>query len=100
DDISVIFMLCVFQFINRRMNLDLQSLFKLPLIIIGDLSIIGLAASFAHLGAPMNAFNTIRHIASSWMSREILVTGIFIGLAVLNVAWLLYRKKVLPWLLL
>jgi len=97
--IGGIFMLWVFQLINRRKNLDLQSLFKLPLIIIGALSIIGLAASFAHLGAPINAFNTIRHIGSSWMSREILVTGTFIGLSVLNVAWLLYRKKVLPWLL-
>src|SRR5699024_4557174 len=93
------FMLWVFQFINRRKDLNLFSLFKLPLIVIGILSVVGLAASFAHLGTPTNALNTIRHVGSSWMSREILVTGTFIGLAVLNVTWLFYHKKVLPWLL-
>ncbi|TMN22144.1 cyclic nucleotide-binding protein [Lentibacillus cibarius] len=97
--IGGIFMLWIFQLINRKRNLDTASLFKIPLIVIGVLSLVGLGASFAHLGAPINALNTIRHVGSSWMSREILVTGTFIGLAVLNTAWVLYRKQILPWLL-
>lgn len=68
-------------------------LLKMPLLIIGGLSIVGLAASFAHLGTPTNAFNTIRNIGSSWMSREILFTGMFIGGAVVTVGLALVQKK-------
>ncbi|WP_080844125.1 dimethyl sulfoxide reductase anchor subunit family protein [Cytobacillus gottheilii] len=72
---------------------------KLPLIVISVLSFIGLGASFAHLGAPENAFNTIRHLGSSWMSREILVTGMFIGLICLTTGLAFVQKKVHGWLL-
>lgn len=73
---------------------------RLPLLVIAGLSIIGLAASFAHLGTPTNALNTMRGIAWSWMSREILVTGLFIGMACLTAGLTFVQKKVNPWLLL
>lgn len=71
---------------------------KAPLIVIIALSIIGLAASFTHLGTPGNAINTIRNLGSSWQSREILVTGLFIGAACLTLGLALVQKKVNVWL--
>lgn len=95
------FMLWIYLIRNKeKKDLEIFKLFKIPLIVIGVLSLVGLGASFAHLGTPMNAFNTIRNIGSSWMSREIVVTGAFIGLAVLTVVWALYSKKVSSWLML
>lgn len=69
---------------------------KLPLIVIASLSIAGLIASFAHLGTPLNALNTIRNIGSSWMSREILFTGLFIAAIILTLVLALAKKKVNP----
>ncbi len=72
------------------------SVFKTPLIVIAALSLIGLVASFAHLGAPSNALNTIRHIGSSWMSREIVVTSAFIGAACITAGLAIVQKKINP----
>lgn len=69
---------------------------KTPLIIIAVLSLVGLGASFAHLGTPSNALNTVRNIGSSWMSREIVVTGTFIGAACLTAGLAIVQKKVNP----
>lgn len=95
------FMLLLFKIKNKQKGeLEIFNLFKIPLIVIAILSLIGLVGSFTHLGAPLNALNTIRNLGSSWMSREIVVTGSFIGLTVLTAAWGLYFKKVPTWLLL
>lgn len=56
---------------------------------------IGLLASMAHLGNPMHALYTLNHVASSWMSREILFTALFMGLLFLTVVVML-MKKTLP----
>lgn len=69
-------------------------IFKLPLIVFASLSIIGLAASFAHLGTPLNALNTVRNFGSSWMSREIVFTGVFIAGVFITLALALAKKKV------
>ncbi|MGO1592048.1 MAG: dimethyl sulfoxide reductase anchor subunit family protein [Ancrocorticia sp.] len=37
----------------------------------GPLLVLGFFAAFFHLGDPFNALNTLRHMGSSWMSREI-----------------------------
>lgn len=98
--IGAIFMLWIFQVKNRnKEDLDMFHLFKIPLIVIAGLSLVGLGASFTHLGTPTNALNTLRNVGSSWMSREILVTGMFIGLAVITSALAFYLKKITPWLL-
>ncbi|NLT96352.1 MAG: dimethyl sulfoxide reductase anchor subunit [Clostridia bacterium] len=57
------------------------------------LAVLGLVASFTHLGSPLNAVNAIRGFGSSWMSIEIVFTSAFIGLLVL--AYLFYRKNVI-----
>src|SRR5699024_6256294 len=93
--IGGIFMLWIFIVRNKsKEEIEMFRLSKIPLIVIAGLSLVGLGASFAHLGTPTNAFNTLRNVGSSWMSREILVTGMFIGLAFLTVAWAFFRKKV------
>jgi len=49
------------------------------------LSIVGLVISFFHLGYPLHAFNAINNLGSSWLSREIFFTSIFIVLLCLTV---------------
>lgn len=50
---------------------------------------IGILASTAHLGKPFQAWRAISNVRTSWLSREILVIGIFMSLAL---GWLVY-----PW---
>lgn len=50
------------------------------LYVIGPVMVLGLAASMLHLGNPINALNSVRHIDSSWLSREILMGSAFAGL--------------------
>lgn len=50
------------------------------LFAIGPLLVLGLAASTLHLGSPLRAPNALRHLQSSWLSREILVGMLFLGL--------------------
>ncbi len=41
------------------------------LLAIGPVLVLGIIASFFHLGNPLNAYNAIGNIGSSWLSREI-----------------------------
>lgn len=50
---------------------------------IGPVLVLGLIGSMAHLGNPMNAINTLRHLDSSWLSREIVFGVGFAGLGFL-----------------
>lgn len=61
---------------------------------------LGLMASTAHLGYPLNAFHALTHFGSSWLSREIVFASLY--LAVLGLATLiaLVKKRVIPLLLL
>lgn len=45
---------------------------------VGPLLVLGFFAAFFHLHDPMHALNTLRHIGSSWLSREI-ASGILFG---------------------
>lgn len=94
-------MLWIFKIRSSKLKEDeAYQLFKMPLIVIAVLSLLGLGASFAHLGTPTNAFNTIRNIGSSWMSVEIVLTGAFIGLACLTAGLTIVQKRVTSWLML
>jgi anaerobic dimethyl sulfoxide reductase subunit C (anchor subunit) len=55
---------------------------------------IGLGASFVHLGNPFNAFYTVSHFSSSWMSREIVFTALFMALLLLSIITILVRGYV------
>ncbi len=56
------------------------------LVILAVLSIAGLAFSFLDLGYPLNAVNAIANFGTSWLSREILFTVLFIALICICVA--------------
>ena len=49
------------------------------------LAVAGLLFSLAHLGQPLSAYNSILNMGTSWLSREILFTGVF-AIAVVYVA--------------
>ena len=86
--------------LKKDSEIDLFKMMKWPLLAIAIISIIGLFASFFHLGKPIHALNAIRGFGSSWMSNEIVVTGLFIGLACLTVGLAFYQKKINPALML
>lgn len=65
----------------------------------GVAAALGLLASTLHLGYPLNAFNALRHLASSWLSREIALAGVFMALLALSIL-LLMMKRAVPWSLL
>lgn len=44
---------------------------------IGPILVVGLLASMMHLGTPIRAINALRHLDSSWLSREILFGLLF-----------------------
>ena len=47
---------------------------------IGPILVLGLLASMLHLGTPIRAINALRHLDSSWLSREILFGLLFAAL--------------------
>ncbi len=40
-------------------------------------ALLGLGASFLHLGSPRNAWRALRNIRTSWLSREVLLASLF-----------------------
>lgn len=59
------------------------------------LACIGLIASTLHMGYPLNALNALRHVGSSWLSREIVFASLY--LACLGLASLLLLAKKPGW---
>lgn len=57
---------------------------------------LGLLASVAHLGYPLNALNSLRHIGSSWLSREIAVASLYLGLLCLVTLRALLVRRISP----
>jgi anaerobic dimethyl sulfoxide reductase subunit C (anchor subunit) len=49
------------------------------LLAIGPVLVLGMLASFLHLGNPINAYRAISNLDSSWLSREILFTLLFVA---------------------
>ena len=59
------------------------------------LASLGLLASALHMGYPLNALNALRHVSSSWLSREIIFASLY--LAALGLATLLMFVKKPGW---
>ncbi|WPM84080.1 DmsC/YnfH family molybdoenzyme membrane anchor subunit [Apirhabdus apintestini] len=53
---------------------------------------LGLLASTLHMGYPLNAFNALRHFASSWLSREIVFAALYHGLSGIALLCALLRR--------
>jgi len=75
---------------------DTYKIMKLPLIVLTSLSLVGLLASFFHLGKPTHAFYAIMGFGRSWMSNEIVLTGAFIGMACITTGLAILQKKTNP----
>jgi anaerobic dimethyl sulfoxide reductase subunit C (anchor subunit) len=50
------------------------------LLAIGPMLVLGLIASLGHLGNPLNAYRAVANVATSWLSREILLSVLFVVL--------------------
>ncbi|ACL22693.1 LOW QUALITY PROTEIN: anaerobic dimethyl sulfoxide reductase subunit C (anchor subunit) [Desulfitobacterium sp. LBE] len=79
----------LFVAIGRLMNKE--GVFKNAVVTATGLGIIGMLASLLHLGRPLSAMNALFQFGTSWLSREIWFTAIFVGLTVVA-AVLLYVK--------
>ncbi|MBV5097429.1 dimethyl sulfoxide reductase anchor subunit family protein [Tenebrionicola larvae] len=60
---------------------------------------LGLIASTLHLGYPLNAFNALRHVASSWLSREIVFASLYLAVLGLCTLIMLVKKQLVSILL-
>lgn len=85
----VIFTICMqaaigtvlFSMIAKLVQKDKE--FKVAALVAAVLSILGVLASLLHLGVPLQALRSLSSIGSSWLSREILFSGGFMGLTVI-----------------
>lgn len=81
----------VFVSIGKLINKD--GIFKNAMFVAAGLGIIGLLSSVLHLGRPFKAFFALNQFASSWLSREIWFSSLFVGLTVLAVLILMQRPQ-------
>ncbi|HHY26332.1 MAG TPA: dimethyl sulfoxide reductase anchor subunit [Desulfitobacterium dehalogenans] len=79
----------LFVAIGRLVNKE--GVFKNAMITATGLGVIGMLASLLHLGRPLSAMNALFQFGTSWLSREIWFTAMFVGLIVVA-AVLLYVK--------
>ncbi|HAL1119953.1 TPA: dimethyl sulfoxide reductase anchor subunit [Salmonella enterica] len=56
------------------------------------LACVGLLASALHMGYPLNALNALRHVSSSWLSREIVFASLYLAALGLGIVLLFFRK--------
>jgi DMSO reductase anchor subunit len=68
-----------------------QQTTPLPLLLIGGVLGAGMFASLAHLGTKKKALFVLRNLRRSWLSREVLFTGLF------AVGWLFTTLQSLIW---
>ncbi|WP_070120870.1 dimethyl sulfoxide reductase anchor subunit family protein [Bacillus marinisedimentorum] len=80
----------------KKTTTDVSRLMKWPLVITALVAIVGLIGSFFHLGSPMSAINTVKGFGRSWMSNEIVFTGLFLALICITAGLALVYKKVKP----
>jgi DMSO reductase anchor subunit len=73
----------------------------LPLLVIGACLSISLLASLAHLGTKRKALYALRNLRWSWLSREVLFTGLFgIGWLCATLATLIWQRGMIAWMVL
>jgi anaerobic dimethyl sulfoxide reductase subunit C len=71
----------VHAYVLRKAGADQASrLSDRALYAIGPVVVLGMLASFGHLGNPLNAPRAIANLGSSWLSREIFFSVLFAGL--------------------
>ncbi len=63
---------------------DSNKSFKNAWLIVTVVGAIGLLISLFHLGRPFSAISAIKHVGTSWLSREVIIVSIFIALSFLS----------------
>ncbi|MGE4272478.1 MAG: dimethyl sulfoxide reductase anchor subunit family protein [Desulfitobacterium sp.] len=79
----------VFATIAKYLNKD--GVFKVTIVTAAGLAVVGLLASFLHLGQPLHAINSLTQFATSWLSREIWFTSAFTGITVIAALLILFK---------
>lgn len=79
----------LFAAIGKRLSKD--GVFKAAVVTAGGLAVVGLAASLLHLGQPLHAANALMKFGTSWLSREIWLTGAFVGVTLLAALLILIK---------
>ncbi|MCW2254721.1 anaerobic dimethyl sulfoxide reductase subunit C (anchor subunit) [Providencia alcalifaciens] len=72
---------------NQRATLVM----KPALLTAAVLGCLGLLSSTLHMGYPLNAFHALRHISSSWLSREIVFAALYLGALCLYTLFVLIK---------
>ncbi|MDF2630177.1 MAG: dmsC2 [Symbiobacteriaceae bacterium] len=70
----------------RNKDEAMEAVYRKSVIVLLPLMAIGLLASMLHLGRPLLAMTAMKHLATSWLSREIFFTGGFFVLLAASVA--------------
>lgn len=83
--IGMICFAAVVKFLNKK------AVLRTTIVSAAILSVFGLLASFLHLGQPLHAANALAHFTTSWLSREIWLTGAFTGLIVVAALLILVK---------
>jgi DMSO reductase anchor subunit len=82
--VGAFWVLLVSDFLKRKAPDAVQDAFtRIGTYILVPLTAVGLLFSTTHLGRPIYAWRALRHIDSSWLSREIWGFGLFFGLVAL-----------------
>lgn len=90
----IISTLCTFRILSGIDNKLTIDIIRTPLFLAFILGIIGSFASVFHLGNPFHAIYSVLNVRHSWMSREILFTGLYMGLLCLCLAIVMIKKQV------
>lgn len=76
----VIFSALYFCWIEKEVGTQQSTTIMKPVLILAAiLGGLGLLASTLHMGYPWNAFHALRHISSSWLSREVVFAAVYLG---------------------
>lgn len=86
-------LVCYFRVLEGGNNLQSVQFIKLPILASFVLGCVGLLGSLFHMGNPLHMFYTMLHVSTSWMSREVWATAIYMALSFFSVALLLLKQK-------
>jgi DMSO reductase anchor subunit len=71
----------------------------LPFLLIGVCLGAGMLASLAHLGTKKNAWRALGNLRKSWLSREVLFTGLFGASWLLTtLEWMIWQRLTIEWI--
>ncbi len=89
----VVALICYFRVLGGGNDIQNVQFIKRPVLASFILGCIGLLGSLFHMGNPLHMFYTMLHVSTSWMSREVWATAIYMGLLFFSVALLLLKQK-------